>query len=72
MEDYTWETEESHADNIETMSDYLENHMDCSWEVIMVDGTYAEIETETGDVYEVHASGNGSFFEHRVSFVQIF
>jgi len=69
MDDYTWRTDESHSDNSETMNDYLDNEMDQTWEIIMVDGTYAEIVTyDQGDKYGVHASGDGDSFSHRISF----
>ena len=68
MKDHKWSTEESHANNSETMSDYLNEEMDQSWEVLIVDGTYAEIMTDCGRCYEVHASGDGDFDKHKVSF----
>ena len=68
MNDYTWKTDEPHSDNIITMTDYLCVEMNPSWTIDSVDGTYAEITTDFGDRYEVHASGNGDFSNHRVRF----
>lgn len=70
MEDYTWSTEIAHSDNTETMNDYLENRMDCDlFECYFIDGTYAEIMNKnTKQSFGVHASGNGDFFNHKVTF----
>lgn len=69
MDDHTWSTEEAHADNSDTMSDFIDTEMDQTWQVITVDGTYAEVKTPDGTMFEVHASGNGDAFNHKVSFV---
>ena len=71
METYKWETEIPLNNNMETMGDYLENHMDIDIEIILEDGTYAEIKTANGKEYEVHASGDGDFTHHKVEFVEI-
>lgn len=65
---YTYKTDDPHFNNSETMQDYIDNEMDQSWEVIMIDGTYAEIMTDAGAVYEVHASGNGDSYNHKIDF----
>lgn len=70
MEPYYWKTEDPHADNSVTMSDYLNNEMDNSFSIILVDGTYAEIKTNHGK-FAVHASGNGDFLNHKVEFVKL-
>lgn len=67
METYYWKTENYHNDNNETMENYLENHIDEDIEILMVDGTYAEIK-KNGNKYEVHASGNGDSFNHKIEF----
>lgn len=70
MKIYYWSTKKSHADNSETMLDYLENHLPIDAICIMKDGSYAEI--LIGDVkYAVHASGNGDFNNHKVEFVKL-
>ena len=71
MDDYYYSTDEPHYNNIETMQDYLDNEMPDVWSVLFSDGTYAEIETPYGDRYEVHASGNGTSYNHRISFKPI-
>ena len=65
---YYWNTEESHFDNNETMSDFLNAEMDDSYTVNFVDGTYAEITDNHGCRWAVHASGNGDSFNHKVQF----
>jgi hypothetical protein len=69
MESIYWETEEAHSNNSVTMGDYLEsiNMLD----IHLVDGTYAEGSNAKGERYEIHASGNGDFNNHRIDFVLI-
>ena len=74
MEDYKWKTDHAHNDNTETMTDFLENHLphfDGNFVVLMDDGTYAEIMNDTGEVFEVHASGDGDSTHHKVEFVNM-
>jgi hypothetical protein len=60
MQNFNWETEIPHVCNTETMSHYLENYLESDFNVIMQDGSYAEIQLlNDGKVYAVHASGNG-------------
>ena len=72
MNDYTWKTEEPLADNALTMQDFLDGHIheycDEDYEVIEVEGSYAEIENKIGVIYGLHASGNGDFCNHRIRF----
>tara|TARA_R110000751_G_scaffold305501_1_gene422009 strand:+ start:169 stop:387 length:219 start_codon:yes stop_codon:yes gene_type:complete len=71
MEDYYWETEEPHSTNEDTMHDYLDYHLDDSFKVLEHGGTLAVIISDTGIKYEVHASGNGDFNNHKVEFIKI-
>jgi hypothetical protein len=72
MQNFNWETEESHSNNIETMSDYLENHLPSKYHIVNQDGTYAEIQSEeNAEIYAVHASGNGDFTHHSVRFEKL-
>jgi len=72
MNDYTWETEEEHSDNTKTMEDYLDNHLPEAFEVKFRDCAYSEIENKfTGERFEVHASGNGSFTQHLITFKEL-
>ena len=75
MEDFFWETESPLATNEQTMTDFLENHIQdhCGedFEPVHEDSTYCEIQNDKGDLYGVHASGNGDFCSHRVRFVRI-
>ncbi|MCD6347650.1 MAG: hypothetical protein J7L96_09550 [Bacteroidales bacterium] len=68
IDTYFWETDEPLATGAETMDDYLEYHMPNENELLMVDGTYAEIKDEDGNKFAVHASGNGDFCHHKVEF----
>jgi hypothetical protein len=69
MEPIYWSSEEHHADNSETMSEYLRDHnmldVDC------VSGSYAEGTNAQGQRYEIHACGNGDFNNHKVYFVPL-
>jgi hypothetical protein len=68
---HRWSTEDDHFDNNQTMSDYLNHEMDVSWEVQMVDGTYAEVMTDTGIMLGIHAAGDGDSFNHIVTFEEL-
>ena len=69
---YCWETPIPHQDNIETMNDFLENHLDkingLDIEIKEVDGTLVFASDTESDVikYEIHASGDGDFSHHKV------
>ncbi len=69
MDNIYWETEDSHHDNSETMQDYIEtiNMLD----IAFVDGTYAEGTNAQGQRFEIHASGNGDFNHHKITFTLI-
>lgn len=66
METIYWSTEEELNDNSFVMNDYLENIN--MLDITMVDGTYAEGVNAQGDKYEIHASGNGDFYNHKIEF----
>lgn len=68
---YYWKTEESHFDNTETMNDYLNIEMDPSWLILEHDGAYAEILTDKGHHYALHASGDGDSFNHKITFEEL-
>lgn len=68
MDDYLWSTDHEHANNTETMSDYINNEMPDDWQIEFVDGTYIEVITSDKQKLGVHASGNGDFLKHKVSF----
>ena len=72
MDSYRFKTVEPHIDNIQTMNDYLDNHLSESFEVVLTDGTYAEIENRfTGERFAVHAGGDGDSFNHLITFEEI-
>ena len=69
MEQFIWQTEKPHSDNTETMIDFLENHLESNFLILETDGSYAEIQCRNTDaIYSVHASGNGDFTNHSVTF----
>ena len=69
MDNIYWHTEEPHHDNLETMQDYLSvlNMLD----IDLVDGTYAEGTNAQGQRFEIHASGDGDFNNHKIEFKEI-
>ena len=75
MEDFFWTTELPLATNEETMNDFLEtylkDHCGEDYEPVHTDGTYCEIQNDKGELYGLHASGNGDFCNHRVKFVRL-
>lgn len=69
MEDYFWETQTPHCNNMHTMSDYLHNHLPSEFEIVLIDGTYAEVVRMYDNArFAVYASGNGDFTHHKVRF----
>lgn len=69
METIYWETEEELSDNSFVMTDYLENIN--MLDIVFLDGTYAEGVNCNGEKFQIHASGNGDFFNHKIEFVKI-
>lgn len=70
QEVFYWATEYEHANNMETMDEYLSNYLPADCEITEQDGTYAEV-TQAGIKIGIHASGNGDFRRHKVEFVAI-
>jgi hypothetical protein len=70
MNTLRWKTEQSHNDNNVTMLYYLEN-INETLDITYVDGTYAEGVNEEGVRYEIHVSGDGDSFNHKIEFVEI-
>ena len=69
METFYWNTEYYHPDNNFTMQEYLSNYLSIEFEIILEDGTYAEIRNILdGLIYGVHASGNGDSSSHKIEF----
>ncbi len=73
-QEFIWRTEHEHGDNMVTMYDFLENYLEEVFnddvEILEHDGTYAEILYE-GTKYGLHASGNGDFFNHKITIEKI-
>jgi hypothetical protein len=66
METIYWSTEVAHADNSETMVDFMENVN--MLDITLVDGTYAEGVNCNGEAYGIHVSGDGDCFNHKAEF----
>ena len=66
METIYWETDEPHADNVETMEDYLENTN--MLDITLHNGTYAEGVNCKGEKFAINAGGNGDFSHHKIEF----
>lgn len=63
---YYWSTEAYHHDNTFTMSEYMKHRLPERFTVIEVDGSMAVVQDYDGTCYELHASGNGDSFNHKV------
>ncbi|MGL4752501.1 MAG: hypothetical protein ACRCXB_08815 [Aeromonadaceae bacterium] len=71
-ETFLFSSDAPHDSNAHTMSVFLEEFLPDEWYVSYVDGTYAEIQSKLSfKSFEVHASGNGDFFNHKIEFVPI-
>ncbi|MFT7282463.1 MAG: hypothetical protein ACI9DM_002198 [Cyclobacteriaceae bacterium] len=74
MQTYYWISEHPHADNSETMAEYLQTKNDSierCLSITMVDGSYAEGVDAISRKYAIHASGNGDSYTHKVEFVRL-
>jgi len=77
MTDYIFSTIQSLPNNESTMAEFLENEnhfysrFEKDSEIILLDGTYAEVKNSDGKIYAVHAGGNGDFNNHRITFEEI-
>lgn len=66
-----WSTSYYHPDNKYTMDDYLDNILPKDFREIERDGSFAVVEHSDGTRYELHASGNGDGYDHKVEVVRI-
>ena len=66
-----WSTSYYHHDNKYTMDDYLDNILPAGFKEIERDGSFALVEYSDGTRYELHASGNGDSYNHKVEAVRI-
>jgi hypothetical protein len=48
------------------MQEYLHEH--CELDITLTDGTYAEGMDKQGNLWAIHASGNGDSFNHKIEF----
>jgi hypothetical protein len=69
METVYWCTEEPLDTTSDTMQDYLENIN--MLDITYVSGSYAEGSNNLGIGYEMYASGDGDFCNHKVEFKMI-
>ena len=64
---FYWETDYYHPDNAFTMQDFLDNYLPPDFEIILDDGSYAEVQHHATDaIFSVAAKGNGDCFHHVV------
>ena len=70
MKTLRWTTDYAHNDNTVTMLEYLES-INETLTITYVDGTYAEGVDDEGFRYEIHASGDGDSFNHKVAFISM-
>lgn len=72
MQTYFWETDYEHANNEETMAEYLEMQESFTHEqhltIDYIEGTYAEGLDCKGNRWAINASGNGDFRNHKIEF----
>lgn len=72
MENFYWSTDYYLGTNTDNMCDFIDNHMadhcGVDFEVVHDEGTYVEIQNDAGDLWGVHASGNGDSYNHIVIF----
>jgi len=71
MTDFYWETENPVSTNMDTMNDYLNNHLLKEYEILYIDVTYTEIKNLNGNKFAVYASGDGDFCHHKVEFEKL-
>lgn len=64
-----WNTKEPLRTTAKTMADYLANIN--MLDIKVVDGSYAEGVNALGHRYEIHASGDGDEFSHKIEFKRI-
>jgi len=67
METYYWSTDIDLNNNNDVMN-YFIDHENTELEIYLEDGTYAEGEDSEGNCWEIHASGNGDFYNHKIEF----
>lgn len=73
MEDYIWSTPHAHPNNEFTMKVYLNEHLPDNFDLVMLDGTYAQIlDKDTGEFWAIHSGGDGDFTHHRIRFEHIY
>lgn len=65
---YLWETDNPHADNVETTNDFIENELPNDIEVYVRRGNYLQIELKDRRCFSVLVFGNGDFCHHQAEF----
>lgn len=75
MENYRFTTKHPIATNEETMSAFLNDHFyqrfDGDSYVIKDNGTMVEVENGIGELWAVHAGGDGDFCNHLIVFEKL-
>jgi len=65
---FYWQTDYYHHDNSFTMQDFLDNHLPIEFEVILDDGSYAEVRQLCTDaIFSLDAKGNGDSYNHVIN-----
>ncbi|WP_102867857.1 hypothetical protein [Pseudovibrio exalbescens] len=54
-----------------TMAYWVENFMSSRCEILLNDGSYMEIKTPNGKIWEAHARGAGDFTSHVIEFKEV-
>ena len=67
MNNYYWSTDEALQSNNDVMNDFI-NYENTKLCVYFEDGTYAEGADDDGNCWEIHASGDGDNFNHKIEF----
>ena len=66
METFIWTTNYPHNDNEQTMQEWIYEY--CNLDITLTNGTYAEGIDKHGNLFGIHASGNGNSFNHKIEF----
>lgn len=67
MESIYFNTEHAIPNNSCVMGYFIDN-INTALDIYLVDGTYAEGEDSDGNIFAIHASGNGDFLSHKIEF----
>lgn len=66
-----WSTNHYHHDNIQTMTEFIEDRLPAGFELIEQDGSLATVKDAEGTAYQLSASGDGDSFNHKVVVTEV-